>query len=186
MYINPKHIIFILIGINILLILYILFSKKQPIVVNVNNGQVVLPNQNQNNNSFLNSELRNTNCTLPNPQSDFFRKSIQFASDYLKGNSDFDVHSVPENAQKILNSTKIFSEQIKQNIITAMNYFSVDAINAPKNENHFRTMSSTEKLPVWIIILREATAKVVPDLNLHSTTSFNPNFVQENANLKIA
>lgn len=191
MYINTKHIIFLLVGINILLILYILFSKKQPIVVNVNNGTV--PNQNKSNSFSPNSPAyqpsqcngRQANSELPTSQSDFFTKSIQFATDYLKSNSDFDIHSVPESAQKVLNSTKILSEQVKQNIITAMNYFSVDVINANQTENNFRAMSTNEKIPLWIIIMREAIVKVVPDLNVKSET-FNPNFVEaKNPNMKV-
>lgn len=186
MYINPKHIILAMGIMIVLMMMYIIHllrhpvgNSQQPIIIMPGNGNQFSGNQAQ----HIQDQNRIANTNFAGGlQSDFFKRSLQFATDYLQGRSSspVDTNSLPMDSQQILSCLAMLSESVKRNIVIAINYFSIDVANAADTENKFRTISSETKTPLWIVILREGASKVIPNFNLMNDNNFNPNFIAPN------
>lgn len=55
------------------------------------------------------------------------------------------------------------NDETKKNIMIAIKYMAIEPSSARGNEKMLRAVSEQEKVPLWFIILRDATKKVVPD-----------------------
>lgn len=115
---------------------------------------------------------------VPSPQSDFFKKSVEYATDYVAGKVQFNIASVPMSAQQVLTTVSILNDAVKQNIITAIKYVSVDVTTASDAEKKLRLMSEQERIPLWIVLIRDASSKAVPYIDF-SNNNFNPNYVNQ-------
>lgn len=182
MQVNLKYVVIVMGAVIVLLLIYIMIlhmklilsqtkSSDKPIVINNYTGNQSQPS------SISQPQSKAMNIL---PQSSFFTDSINFAEQFVRGNVSYD-GNIPLNqsAQKTINALNVFNDQIKNNIITAINYYAVDSANSMNNEAKLRQMAQAEKTPLWIIILREAMGKVVPSMN-SADQRFNPNLVTDN------
>lgn len=178
MYISARHIIIILSIASIAMLLFIIYllaakNREPKILVLGSNG--LLSDNIQHNNDKV-----NYSSIIP-VTTEFYNKSLQYASDYLLGQVKFnDIYNLNMPAQGILKSVNMLNNDIKKNIITAMQFASIDAASAGKTEQRQRMVSGLENIPLWIILLRDAGMKVAPSLNLENT-AFSPTFVQSAA-----
>lgn len=101
---------------------------------------------------------------------DFFSQSSRFAEDFIRGKQAFTNPSSDPNPSRIIEALRMLNTETKESVITAIRFFSVDYQNYATTENMFRQMRSSEKTPLWLIILREALVKVVPSLSIKQDT----------------
>lgn len=113
--------------------------------------------------------------------------------------TDFFIQSA-EHAKQVLN-TKVILEQYKYgnwmdltklddvtkaSIIIAIQYMSIEPIQARANEQQYRTISEIERVPLWMVILHEAIKKVIihkPNANQESFLEFNQQPQNQNDNI---
>lgn len=117
--------------------------------------------------------------THPALKEDFFSRSALFAENYIRGKETFSNNTISLNATKTLDALSILNDQTKESVITVIRFFMVDKDNYARRENEFRQMSSMERTPLWIIILRQGLIKVIPSLSF-SEASFDPMSLTEN------
>lgn len=98
-------------------------------------------------------------------QTDFFNKSAQHAEKVLFGKTFIQEYGEPSYyGNKLLDVLLKINNETKKSIVIAIKYMTIEPSMARNNERLFRMMAEQEKVPVWFIILREATKKVVPEL----------------------
>lgn len=107
-------------------------------------------------------------------QTDFYNKSVEHAEKVLFGKA-FDPQYGEANyyGNKLMDIIGKINNETKQAIVLAIKYFSIEPNQARVNEQTFRMMASQEKVPLWFVILREATKKAVPDFMQEQNTSNN-------------
>lgn len=106
-------------------------------------------------------------------QTEFYNKSMQHAENILFGKAfDPQYGEAHYYGNKLMDVIGKLNDDAKKSIVIAMKYFSIEGTQARANEQTFRIMAVQEKVPVWFIILREATMKAVPEFfeqqNIHS------------------
>lgn len=104
-----------------------------------------------------------------NSQTEFYKKSVEHAEKVLFEKS-FDPQYGEANfyGNKLIDAINKINNETKQSVILAIKYFSIEPAQARANEQLFRMMSEQEKVPLWFIILRTATKKVLPDFSIDS------------------
>lgn len=183
MQINLKYVVIAMGAVILLLILYIMFlhmklllsqskTSAQPIVINNYTGSATSNQPAPTENNFQ-SKITSM------PQSSFFMDSINFAEKFVKGQVNYDGNiPLTQSAMKTLSALSVLNDQIKNNIVTAINYNVVDTANAMNNENRLRSIALAEKTPLWIVIIKEAMGKAAPSIS--ASGQFNPNAVTDN------
>lgn len=91
-----------------------------------------------------------------NYQTDFFMKSVNHAEDVLKTKMILDKYKYGN----FMDLTKV-DNQTKQAIVIAIKYMSIEPVKAKAIEQQYRSVSETEKVPLWFVILHEAIKKVM-------------------------
>lgn len=98
-------------------------------------------------------------------QTSFFNKSSEHAGKVLLGKAFIQEYGEPGYyGNKLMDTISKINDETKRSVITAIKFMSIEPQQSRINENKFRIMAVQEKVPVWFIILREATKQVVPDL----------------------
>lgn len=109
----------------------------------------------------------NTNTNTSSYQTDFFKQSSDHAQEVLFGK-----HFIPEYGQSnyygntLFNVLNKLNADTKNNISTAIKYLGVEPIASKEYEKLYRAMVEQEQVPLWFIILRESTNKIVPEFSL--------------------
>ena len=185
MQINLRYVVVAMGVVILLLLIYIMFLHMRLILSQSKNQQPIVINNYAGtpNNQPQSAPVDNSSNKLSVlPQSSFFMDSIGFAEKFVRGQVKYDSNiPLTQSALKTLNALSVFNDQIKEKIITAINYNAVDAANAMNNENRLRGIALNEKTPLWIVIIKEAMGKVVPNMN--SSDQFNPNAVTDNTQI---
>lgn len=182
MYINPKYIIFGMAVAILLLLIYIAYLLRagiKPQVIIMDSTGKPMDNALANNNQRTIAPVSMPMASpAPNGQTDFFRKSSEYAIDYVMGRVQFQASTVPIHAQQVLTMVTSFNDIVKQNIITAIKFITIDTTSAIETERRMRLQMEQERIPLWIVLLRDATQKVVPYIDF-SNNNFNPNYAGE-------
>lgn len=99
-----------------------------------------------------------------NYNTDFYKKSIEHAEKVLYG-KEFDPQYGEANfyGNNLIDTINKLNNETKQAVIIAIKHFSIESVKARSNEQSFRIMSEQERVPLWFIILREATKEAVPE-----------------------
>lgn len=108
-------------------------------------------------------------------QTDFFNKSANHAEKVLFNNvfiQEYGESSYYGN--KLLDVISRLNDETKKSILVAMKYMCIEPISCRNNEQSYRMIAEQEKVPVWFIILREATKKVVPQFFNAEPVSSSP------------
>lgn len=169
---NKTILTIILVAILFIYVMFFTYIMIKYVVPNKSNKSE--ENRKQENNSDSNSFLS------ASYQTDFFKKSSEHAEKILFGKI-FD----PQYGQsgyygnKLIDTINKLNDDTKKMIVIAMRYFSIEPSAARNNEQLFRMMSEQEKVPLWFIVLREATKKVIPEF-VQSDSGENNNLNTEN------
>lgn len=98
-------------------------------------------------------------------QTSFFNKSSEHAGKVLLGKAFIQEYGEPGYyGNKLMDTISKINDETKRSVITAIKFMSIEPQQSRINENKFRIMAVQEKVPVWFVILREATKQVVPYL----------------------
>lgn len=97
-------------------------------------------------------------------QTDFFNKSAEHAEKVLFGKVDIQEYGEPGYyGNNLMDIISKLNDETKKSIVVAMKYMCIEPVSCRNNEKAFRIAAVNERVPVWFIILREATKKVIPD-----------------------
>lgn len=94
---------------------------------------------------------------------DFFNKSSLLAGQILFGKSISHEYADNYYSHKLMDVINKLNDETKKSIVVAIKFMGIEPSAARNNENVFRETAESERLPVWFVILREATKKVVPE-----------------------
>lgn len=107
-------------------------------------------------------------------QTEFFNKSATYAEKVLFGKVFIQEYGEPSYyGNKLIDVINRLNQETKRSIVVAIKYMTIEPASSRNNERLFRVMAEQEKVPVWFIILREATKKVVPDFITDQSTYHN-------------
>lgn len=113
----------------------------------------------------INNSSSTSLSNLSSPfQTDFFNKSSDHAEKVLFNRVFIQEYGEPGYyGNKLMDVIYKLNDETKKSIITAIKFMSIEQNMTRSNENKYRMMAVQERVPVWFVILREATKKVVPD-----------------------
>ena len=112
-----------------------------------------------------------TSITCSSSNTDFYKKSVQHAENILF-NKIVDAQYGEQNyyGNNLIDTINKLNNETKKSVTLAMQYFSIEPIQARANERLFVMMREQEGVPLWFIILRESVKKAVPEFTQESNT----------------
>lgn len=107
---------------------------------------------------------RKEKISFAKSQTDFYRKSSKYAVKVLYG-EEFLPEFGDANffGKDLLNLINKLNEQTKSDIVLSMKYFSTNPVEAKTTERVYRSISATQGVPLWYVILSESVKKVIPE-----------------------
>lgn len=155
--------IILILFIVVILIAYLSFISYLMIkIYSANNVQ---------NKTAATGELQNT---APNFQTDFFKKSADHSEKVLFGKTFIQEYGEPGYyGNKLLDVIYKLNDETKRSIVTSIKYMAIEPAAARNNEKAFRVISEQEQVPLWFVILREATKKVIPEFMQNADATSN-------------
>lgn len=111
--------------------------------------------------------------TINNPvtgyNTEFFKKSADYAEQILSGKVFIQEYGSPEfYGNRLVDTLQKLNQDTKEKIKVAIRYMMLEPVQARNNEQVFRMMSEQERVPLWYVILRDATKKMVPEYTENS------------------
>lgn len=102
-------------------------------------------------------------------QTEFFNESIKYAERVLFGKEFIQEYGQSGfYANKLLDTVNKLNEDTKKSVIIAIKSNCLEPGACRNNERLYRNMAEQEQVPVWYIILREATRKVMPEFMIQA------------------
>lgn len=113
-----------------------------------------------------------TPITCSSSNTDFYKKSVEHAEKLLFGKI-VDPQYGEQNyyGNNLIDTINKLNNETKKSVTIAIQYFSIEPIQARANERLFVMMREQEGVPLWYIILREAVKKAVPEFSQQSNTA---------------
>lgn len=109
---------------------------------------------------------------------DFFNQSAQHAESVLFNKVFIQEYGDPNYyGNSLMDVLHKLNDESKKSIVTAMKFMSIEPQSARVNEKTYRMVAEQERVPVWFVILREATMKVVPQLASSEDSGAKDNIV---------
>lgn len=108
--------------------------------------------------------------TSKSVQTQFFKESALKALNVVKGTdavSPQDIDGINFKGKEILDTLKFMNDDARSNIYIAIQYM---LVSSPDGEESMRQLSYKEEIPMWMLMIREAMAKTIPNINFHSET----------------
>ena len=111
-----------------------------------------------------------TLITCSSSNTDFYKKSVEHAEKLLFGKI-VDPQYGEQNyyGNNLIDTINKLNNETKKSVTIAIQYFSIEPIQARANERLFVMMREQEGVPLWYIVLREAVKKAVPEFVQEST-----------------